>query len=113
MSEKSTVRRSAALNTEREVRRAEEEADGLVALAARQLEGGADAVHRDEAELPHRRRIARAGDEHPAEASERRLAGVPVAEREQRVHGVVSSVICYRALIRRRVSLRIREHPRI
>ena len=50
-------------DAQREVRRAEQEADALVALAARHLERGADAVHRDEAELAHRGRVGGAGDE--------------------------------------------------
>src|SRR3954466_6463879 len=41
---------SAATNAEREVRRAEEEADAVVALTAGHVKGGADTVHRHEAE---------------------------------------------------------------
>ena len=77
-----------ALRADREVGRAEEEADaGRPARAASgELERCAEAVHGDEAELSHRRGVAGSGDEHGAEPAEGGLARVPVAKRQQRVH---------------------------
>src|SRR3954454_3527114 len=80
-------------NTQREVRWAEEEADALVALAAGHLEGGADSVHRDEAELPDCRRVGCAGDENPAQATQGRLACVPVPERQERMHRAAGAIV--------------------
>src|SRR4051812_8809263 len=100
-------------NTQRKVRRAEEEADAFVPLAARHLEGGADAVHRDETELPDGRRIGGAGDEHPAQAAECRLARVPVPERQQRMDGATGAVVRDRTRVGGGCPLRVGEYARI
>ena len=60
------------LDDEREVGRREQEADPLGAAAAGHRERRADAVHRHEAELARRVRVAAAGDQHRAEPAERR-----------------------------------------
>src|SRR5690348_14282396 len=78
-----------AADSQREVRRCEEEADAGVgaAVAAGHLKGRADAADGDEAELAHRGRVPRARDVDGAESLERGAARLPVAEREQRVDG--------------------------
>ena len=53
----------------------------------------ADAADWNEAELPDRGRVARAGDVDGAEALERRTAGLPIAERQQRVHRPPGAVL--------------------
>src|SRR6476620_10287518 len=100
-------------NPQRKVRRAEEEPDALVPLAARHLEGGADAVHRHEAELPDGRRVGGPGDEDTAEAAESRLAGIPVPERQQRMHGAAGAVVRNCARVRGGCTLGVRDDPRI
>src|SRR3954453_4605889 len=100
-------------NTEREVRRAEEEPDALVPLSARHVERGADAVHRDEAELPDRRRVGGAGHEDATETAERRLAGVPVPERQQRMNGAPSPVVGDGARVDRGWPPDVREDARL
>ena len=64
------------------------------------LERGADPADRDEAELPHRGRVPRARDVDGAEPLERRPAGLPVAERQQRVDGAAGSVLLHCSRVR-------------
>ena len=80
-----TVRQ--AESDERQVRRREQVADPLRAAAAGHLERRAEAVHRHEAELPRRLRVAAAGDQHRPEPMRGRVAGAPLDERLQRVAG--------------------------
>src|SRR5205814_2944616 len=103
----------AGRDAERVVRRAEQEADPLVALASRELDRGADAVHWDEAQLAHGRRVARTRDEDAAEPAERRLARVPVAERQERVDGAAGAVVLDRAAIGGSRTLGVGEQLRI
>ena len=70
-------------------------------------------MHGDEAELAHRGVVAGARDEDGAEAGERGLARVPVAEGEQRVHGAAAAVLGERARVDRGGVLGVREHLRV
>src|SRR5712692_10374684 len=70
---------------EREVRRREQEPDPRRAALLRHLQRGSDAVHWDEAERARRVVVAAAGNEHRAEAVERRLARAPVGIRKERM----------------------------
>src|SRR5437763_7852083 len=81
--------RSWYAHLQREVRRGQEEADARVGalLAARDLQRGADAPDRDEAEVAGRGGVSRARDVDRAESLERRAARVPVSERQQRMDG--------------------------
>src|SRR4051795_2130264 len=100
-------------NTEREVRRAEEGPDALVPLSAGHLWGGARAGPRAEAELPARRRVGGAGHEDATEAAERRLACVPVPERQQRMHDAPSAVVGDGARVDSGCPLGVRKDARI
>src|SRR5690348_2141075 len=108
-----SAHRLLSTDAEWEVRRAEQEADPLVALPAGEVERGVDAVHGHEAELADGRRVPGACDEHRAEAAERRLARVPVAEGEERVHGPAGAVVADRARVGGRRTLGVRDQLRV
>src|SRR5579864_2884716 len=103
---RTSARRSSAADPNGEVRRAEQEADALVSLPARELERSMEAVHRHEAELAHDRRVAGTRDEHRTEPSQRRLAPVPVAERQKRMDRAARAVLLDRPRVDRRRALR-------
>ena len=69
-------------------------------LPAGHLECGADAADRDEAKLPYRGGVARSGDVDGAEPLERGAARLPVAKREQRVHGAAGAILLDRTRVR-------------
>ena len=71
----------------------------LRAAAARHLERGAEAVRRDEAELPCGLRVAAARDQDRAEPVRRGVAGAPFEERLQRVARAAGAVVRDRALV--------------
>ena len=78
-------------------------------MAPDHLERGADPADGDEAELPHRCGVPRARNVDRAEPLERGPAGLPVAERQQRVHGSAGAVLLDGTRVRNDRALRGRQ----
>ena len=73
------------------------------------VQRGADAVRRDEAELPCDRGVAAAGDQHRPEPLERRAARLPVPEGQQWMAGAATPVHLEGAGFLGGAALRVRE----
>src|SRR5207244_602584 len=84
-----------------------------VADRAYVLETGEEPVHGNEAELARGGRVGAAADEHGAGPVERRLARVPVPERQQRMDGAAGPVALDRPRVGGGCALRLHEPLRL